>query len=253
MDPRPLRCQRDHLPVVADCFVQLPLAFVGLARRLVQPDRIRGDARELDGLKVRVVPEQSPGVVQHFGIVGVEPAQLERHRDGLPVAIEIRVRTLEMETGHSPQRWIGRLMKRLFESRERLLMSANFRERHRQERPDVRQRRLQLQRLLQRRDRVGKTSLLEVDEPEPRMDLGDVRLQLAHARVGPFGIAHTAPRRARVRPPCTGTGPAPDPPAECWPAQHWPAEQRPRESRRARPVPSAATASGLTRNAGRRR
>ena len=191
MDPRPLRCEREHLPVLADGFVELALALVGFAGRLMQPDRIGRDAREPDGLQVRVVPEESPGVVQHFGIVRIKSAELERHGDGIPVAIEIGVRALQVKTCHPAERRVGRLVERLFQPRERFLVSSDLRQRHREQRADVRQRRLQLQRFLQRRDSVGKPALLEVDEAQPRVDLGDTGLKLAHARVGLLGLGVT--------------------------------------------------------------
>ena len=43
-----------------DSLVEQALALVRFARGLVQPDRVRRDAREPDRLQVGVVPEQSP-------------------------------------------------------------------------------------------------------------------------------------------------------------------------------------------------
>ena len=96
-----------------------------------------------------------------------------------------------MKTRHPAERRVGRLVERLFQPRKRFLVSSDLRQRHREQRADVRQRRLQLQRFLQRRHSVGKPPLLKVDEAQPRVDLGDTGLELAHARVGLLGLGVT--------------------------------------------------------------
>ena len=77
--------------------------------------------------EIRVVPEQSARVVEHLRIVRIEPAQLERNGDRIAIASEVGVAPLQVETGHTTESGIGRLLVEcLFERRQRLVMTADF-------------------------------------------------------------------------------------------------------------------------------
>jgi hypothetical protein len=68
---------------------------------------------------------------------------------------------------------------------------ADLRQGHGEQGVDIGQSRLELQRPSKRNDGVGKASLLEVDQAQPRVDFGHLRLQLHESFVclSGFGIA----------------------------------------------------------------
>ena len=138
-------------------------------------------------------------MVQHFGIVRVELAQLERHRDGILIAIEVGVGALQVETGHTAERRIGRLLVEAFSSPGSASSWRPISERDIARRASTfGQRRLQLQGPSERRNGLGEPALLEVDQSKPRVDFGDSWLQLAQSCRTP--AAASAYRRSDRRP-----------------------------------------------------
>ncbi len=107
MKSRSFRRHGQHLLILPDRFIEQPLALVRFAGSLMQPHGVRRDAREPDHLQIRVVPEQSSGVVEHFRIVWIAPAQLESDGHGAAVASEIRVGPLQVKADHATEGSVG--------------------------------------------------------------------------------------------------------------------------------------------------
>ena len=120
-----------------------------------------------------------------------------------------------MEPGHALQHRVPGLLKHTPQGRQRLLMLPQFRQRHGEQGIQVRQRGLQLERSTQRRDRRRELALLEVDEAQSRVDLGDraaaaAELQLARTAVCISRIQRAFAGRERRSPRSFGGRPPTD-------------------------------------------
>src|SRR5688572_12953344 len=109
----------------------------------------------------------------------MEARQGKRDIDGVSIASESGVDALKMQSSHAPKNRIRVLRERVRQRWQRFLIPAKLRQRHGQERIDLRQAGFQPKRLAERRDRVGELALLKVDQAEARVDLTSPRRELS--------------------------------------------------------------------------
>ena len=127
-------------------------------------------------------------MVQDFRILRVEAGQLERHVDRLRVAPQSGVGPLKLQARRALDRGIGRLREAFLQAGQRFVESAKLGQGHRQQDGQVWKGRFQLQRLTQRRDRLGELPLLKVTEAEAGVHFGHVGTELPERLVRPLGV-----------------------------------------------------------------
>ena len=139
MQTHSVRIEAQNLTILQNGEVIIAQTHIGVARGLMSPDRFRRNVGKLLHREVSEVSEQPAGVIQDFGIFGISTRQVQRYLHRFAVALQPGVGSQQLQATHPLQGGIGQMPERLLKSRQRLVVSSQFGEGHRQEDISIRQ------------------------------------------------------------------------------------------------------------------
>src|SRR5579859_3749123 len=116
MDLRAVWIEFKYLVIFANRGVGRSLALVCFCSSLVAPYRPRRDDFQLLESEKRVIPVDTPGLVEDLRIIRIELVQLQGHSHRILVALEAGIGSHQLQAAHTFGRWIRRVLEALLES-----------------------------------------------------------------------------------------------------------------------------------------